>query len=255
MSAVLDAPYFRDDDEARKFLEKLRWPNGPVCPHCGTVGKAYALKITGRYRCGSPECRKDFTVKTGTAMGSSHIPLHKWMIGFYLMNSSKKGVSAKQLERTLGITYRSAWFMSHRIREAMRDGGLAPMGSGGGTVEADETFIGRKRGWVPKGGGFGHKMKVMSLVERGRAIRSFVMDDITRPDVERIIRTNVSAEARLMTDTAPYYKRGKLGTAEHHMVNHFAREYARGDVHVNTLESYLEVVQGICTGAMSGVSA
>src|SRR5215211_3467196 len=103
MSAILDAPHFRDDDAARKFLEKLRWPNGPVCPHCGTVGKAYPLKITGRYRCAEAECRKDFTVTTKTAMESSHIPIHKWTIGFYLMSSSKKGVSAKQLERELPV--------------------------------------------------------------------------------------------------------------------------------------------------------
>src|SRR3954471_634982 len=117
--SVLDAPHFRDDEAARKLIESLRWPNGPVCPHCGNEEKAYPLKIVGRYRCGNPECRKDFTVTTGTAIGSSHIPLHKWMIGFYLMNSSKKGVSAKQLERTLLISYKAAWFMAHRIRESM----------------------------------------------------------------------------------------------------------------------------------------
>jgi transposase-like protein len=226
--SVLKAPHFRDDDAARTFLESLRWPNGPVCPHCGMIGKAYRLKQPGRLRCAEPDCRKDFTVTTKTAMEGSHIPLHKWMVGFYLMNASKKAVSAKQLERTLGITYRSAWFMAHRIREAMASGGLTPMGSGGGIVEADETYIGRRRGVVPAGGGFGHKMKVMSLVERGREVRSIVLDKVTREAVERVIRENVSREARLMTDTAPYYKKGGFDTASHEMVNHYRGEYALG---------------------------
>jgi transposase-like protein len=140
--SVLDAPHFRNDDEARKLLESIRWPNGPVCPHCGGgERKAYPLKFKGRYRCGNPECRQDFTVTTKTALERSHIPLHKWMIGFYLMNSSKKGVSAKQLERTLLVSYKAAFFMAHRIRECMDGGPFGIMGGGGGIVEADETFI------------------------------------------------------------------------------------------------------------------
>jgi transposase-like protein len=143
---IFSAPHFRDDEAARKFLEGLLWPNGPVCPHCGVVGHAYETKRSGVFRCAEKVCRKDFSVTMKTVMERSHIALHKWLHGFHLMASSKKGVSAHQLHRSLDITYRSAWFMAHRIREAMRAGGLAPMGGAGGVVEADETFIGRKEG-------------------------------------------------------------------------------------------------------------
>lgn len=128
--SILTAPHFRDDEAARQLIEKIRWPNGPVCPHCGESNRRYETKRPGRFRCANQECRKDYTVTTGTVMESSHIPLHKWMTGFYLMCASKKGMSAHQLHRALGITYKSAWFMAHRIREAMRVGGLAvPMGA------------------------------------------------------------------------------------------------------------------------------
>jgi transposase-like protein len=121
------APHFQNDKDARAFVEAIRWPDGVVCPHCGSVGRAYATKREGVYRCAEKECRKDFSVTTGTVMESSHIGLHKWLMGFYLMSASKKGISAHQLHRALGITYKSAWFMAHRIREAMRVGGLTPL--------------------------------------------------------------------------------------------------------------------------------
>lgn len=151
MSDVLSAPHFQDDKEACKLLERLRWSAGRACPHCGTVDRSYATKRTQRngsavYRCGEPECRKDFTVTTKSVMESSHIALHMWMQGFYLMSSSKKGISAHQLHRSLGVTYKTAWFMAHRIREAMRAGGLAPMGGNGREVEVDETYYGRQGG-------------------------------------------------------------------------------------------------------------
>src|SRR5580698_10352290 len=139
---VFSAPQFRDDDAARKFLEGILWPNGPVCPHCGVIGHAYATKRAGVYRCAESACRKDFSVTKGTVMERSKIALHKWLQAFHLMTSSKKGVSAHQLHRTLDVTYEAAWFMAHRIREAMRAGGLAPLGGGGKIVEADETYYG-----------------------------------------------------------------------------------------------------------------
>jgi transposase-like protein len=143
MADTLAAAHFRDDASARKLIESVRWPNGPVCSHCGSVGHAYATKKPGWYRCAEKACRKDFTVTTGTVMERSHIPLHKWLIAFYMLNSSKKGISAHQLHRTLGIRYQSAWFMCHRIREAMRSGGLMPpIGGEGKIVEADETYFG-----------------------------------------------------------------------------------------------------------------
>lgn len=129
---ALTEEYFRNDDAARALIEGIRWPDGPVCSHCGSIDHAYP--VTGRvglYRCAEPECRKDFTVTTGTVMERSKVPLHKWLIAFYLMNASKKGISARQLHRTLGVTYQTAWFMCHRIREAMRDGGLTPLGGSG----------------------------------------------------------------------------------------------------------------------------
>src|SRR3954468_18104520 len=137
------APHFRDDAEARKFLERLLWPDGPVCPHCGVVNHAYATKRPGVFRCAEKECRKDFTVTMKTVMERSHIALHKWLQAFHLMCSSKKGVSAHQLHRMLDISYEAAWFLAHRIRECMRSGGLAPIGGPGKVVEADETYHGK----------------------------------------------------------------------------------------------------------------
>src|SRR3972149_1949057 len=137
-------PHFQDADAAREFIENIRWPDGVTCVHCGAVRTAYKTKKTGVYRCGEKECRKDFSVTTGSVMESSHIPLHKWLMGFYLMSASKKGMSAHQLHRSIGVTYKSAWFMAHRIREAMRQGGLIPpMGGDGQIVEADETYFGK----------------------------------------------------------------------------------------------------------------
>lgn len=141
------APYFHDEEAARSAFEMILWPNGPVCRHCGETKRRYATKRPGRYRCGNPECRKDFTVTTGTVMEKSHIKLHKWMMGFYLMSSSKKGISAHQLHRALGIKYQSAWFMAHRLREAMRDGGLLPpMGGNGGIVRSGRDLFRQGRG-------------------------------------------------------------------------------------------------------------
>jgi transposase-like protein len=137
------AAHFRDDDAARKFLETILWPDGPICPKCGVINHAYATKKPGVFRCAEKACRKDFTVTMNTVMERSHIALHKWLQAFHMMASSKKGVSAHQMHRTLDITYEAAWFMAHRIREAMRSGGLAPMGGGGKIVEADETYFGK----------------------------------------------------------------------------------------------------------------
>jgi transposase-like protein len=139
---IFSAPHFRDDEAAREYLERLLWPESkPVCAHCGVIGHAYDTKRVGVYRCAEKACRKDFSVTTKTVMERSHIALHKWLQGFHLMSSSKKGFSAHQLHRSLDITYRSAWFMAHRIREAMRAGGLAPMGGEGEVVEIDRRLV------------------------------------------------------------------------------------------------------------------
>jgi transposase-like protein len=205
--SILSEPHFHNEEAAIERLEALVWPTGPVCPKCGNVDAARFTKHKGKTaRPGLRtclECHKQFTVKVGTVFEKSHIPIHKWFQAAHLLASSKKGISAHQLHRTLEVTYKTAWFMEHRLREAMRAGPLAvAMGTGGGIVEADETFIGNKKGVEPKGGGFGHKMKVMSLVERGREVGSIVLDKVSRAAVENVIRRNVSHEARLMTDTA-----------------------------------------------------
>ena len=181
MMDVFSAPQFRDDNEARKALEAILWPDGPVCPHCGVINHAYATKRPGVYRCAEKECRKDFTVTMKTVMERSKIALHKWLQAFHLMCSSKKGVSAHQLHRTLDISYEAAWFMAHRIREAMRAGGLAPLGGGGKIVEADETYYGNvdhpvygpnKQGRI-RINRKGNKRPIVALVERGGSVRTF----------------------------------------------------------------------------------
>lgn len=258
MSNALSASHFTNDDAARALIESIRWPDGPVCSHCGTVGHAYAVKgRAGLYRCAEKECRKDFTCTTGTVMERSKIALHKWMMGFYLMNASKKGISAHQLHRSLGITYQSAWFMCHRIREAMRDGGLAPMGGAGGIVEADETYFGdipeAKRRVSPrrakdgrpytKSGrsGVGGKRAIVSLVERGGKVRSFHVAVADGETVAKIVTENVAKETRLHTDESRLYIKVGANYAAHETVNHSAKEYARGDVTTNSVEGYFSI--------------
>lgn len=251
---AFSAPYFASEAEARLFLEGIRWPNGPVCPHCQEAKRRYGTDRPGRYRCGNPKCRKDYTVTTGTVMERSHIALHKWLQGFYLMASSKKGVSAHQLHRTLSITYKAAWFMAHRIREAMRAGGLdtPPFGSGGRVVEADETYFGNaevlrpRRKYFPpptKGGrvGPGGKRAIVSLVERDGDVRSFHIAVADKATVNKIVVDNLSREARLYTDESLLYRDVSGHVSEHATVKHSVKEYVRGKVHTNTVEGYFSI--------------
>ena len=259
MAAYTDA-HFNNEEAARATLERVLWPEGPVCPHCGVIGHAYARKRPGVWRCAEPECRKDFTVTMKTVMERSHIPLHKWLLAFHLFTASKKGFSAHQLHRTLGITYRSAWFMAHRIREAMRAGGLTPptaMGGPGKIVEADETYFGdvpeKKRHVSPrrakdgrpfakKGNhGPGGKRAIVSLVERGGNVRSFhvaVADGVT---VANIVNENVHRETRLHTDESRLYTKVGANFKTHETVVHSRKEYARGDVTTNSVEGYFSI--------------
>ena len=230
--SVFSAPHFHDEAAAYEYVEALLWPNGPVCPHCGETERISKMKgkstRIGAYKCYA--CRKPMTVKIGTIFEDSHVPMHMWLQAFHLMCSSKKGCSANQLARTLGVHIRTGWHLGHRIREAMRSGPLAPMG---GVVEVDETFIGRKAG-APKRRGTGHKHAVLSLVERGGSVRSVHVADIKARTVVPIVKANVAKEARVMTDDALQYE-GKLGDyAEHGVINHSAEEYVRGDIHTNT---------------------
>ncbi len=252
----LTAPYFLDKDKARERLEALRWPDGPECPHCGSV-KAWPLKTRpGLYKCGEYLCGKQFTVTVGTVFERSKIPLNKWLMAVYLMCSSKKGISSHQLHRTLGVTYKTAWFMTHRIREAMRDDSGELLGSKGSPVEADETFIGAKRPkHKPKGmSGSGHKMKVLSLVERGGRIRSFHVPNVTAPTLKPILEENINPVARLMTDAAGQYRGLNKHFAEHNTVDHSSGEYAHGDIYTNTLESYFGVMKRGLSGVYQHVS-
>ena len=238
--SILSQNHFHNEHAAVERLEAIVWPNGPICPHCGGVDRITSVKggRIGLRRCG--QCKGQFTCKVGTVFEDSKIPLHKWFQAAHLLASSKKGISSHQLHRTLSVTYKTAWFMSHRLREAMRDTNGGPIGGGGKIVEADETFFVNKKGF-DKRSGIGRKMVVVSLVERGGPLRSTILDSVSWPDIDRIVKQNVNRESRLMTDEAAYYKSVGKGFAEHGSVNHSAGEYGRGDVHVNTLEGYYSI--------------
>lgn len=242
--SVLSKKYFHDEPAAFAHLEGLLWPEGPTCLHCGNADakriKRFEGKATriGLHKCN--ECRKQFTVKVGTVFESAHIPLHKMLQAVYLLTASKKGCSAHQLHRTLEITYKSAWFLAHRIREAMRDGSLAPMGGAGGVVEVDETYIGKQAGHA-KEKGAAHKNIVLTLVERGGAARSFHIASFGVAEVVPIVRKNVRLESRLMSDEARQYVAIGKEFADHGAVDHSSYEWGRGDVTTNTVEGYYSI--------------
>jgi transposase-like protein len=259
----LTADYFNDADKAREYLEAQRWPDGPVCPHCGSL-KATSLDGAkhrpGLYQCNETECREQFTVTVGTVMERSKIPLHKWLLAIHLLGSSKKGMSAHQLHRTLEITYQSAWFLCHRIRAAMADDGSTPMGGEGKIVEADETYFGNKKErrttrtsgepFIKKGkrGGPANKRPVVSLVERGGSVRSFHVGHATAATVGKIVADNVARETRLHTDESRLYTEVGSKFAAHETVKHSVGEYVRGEVHTNTIENFYSVFKRGMTG-------
>lgn len=239
----LTDPIFHDDNAARAYMEAQRWPDGVVCPHCGGVDKCKRLDGSkhrpGLFQCG--DCRKQFTVTVGTIFERSKVSLSKWMMATHMMASSKKGMSAHQLHRTIGVTYKTAWFMWHRIREAMTDNTDAGFGTGGGTVEVDETFIGREPG-KPIRRGVGHKMKVVTLVDRTtKRAKSVVVDDLKIKTLLPILKANIAAEATVHTDEAMQYDNLCDHFADHQSVNHGAEEYVRGDVTTNTVEGYFSI--------------
>jgi transposase-like protein len=246
---VLSDARFHSEEAAYAFIEAKLWPNGPVCPHCKTVGRAYRLKgpstRIGLLKCAA--CRRQFNVKVGTIFESSHIPLRKWLQAIHLLCSSKKGMSTHQLYRLLGITLKSAWFLSHRIREAMRDDSLGPLGHFGGAgnaVEADETFIGRKKGVPTPKGGTSHKHAVLALVERGGKVKAVHINSVTSEEIGRIVRENLAREAWLMTDEAKYYIEVGKETAGHSTVNHSEGEYVSFEdatLHTNTIEGFFSI--------------
>lgn len=243
MASALSAKHFHDEDAAFAYVEKRLWPTGPHCPHCGGVERLGKLKgkttRAGLWKC--YQCRKPFTVRMGTIFESSHVPLHIWLQAMYLIAGSKKGISSNQLHRILGVTLKTAWFLSHRIREAMREGDLTPFGGDGGAVEVDETYIGRKKG-KPIRGAYHHKMAVLGLVDRdsGRC-RLFHVEKASGSNIQPIVLANLSREARLMTDESMMYRKIGREFAEHSAVHHYEKEYVRGDVTTNTVEGAFSI--------------
>jgi transposase-like protein len=239
--SVVSAAYFHDADAAREELERVLWPQGPVCPRCQGKERITAVKggRAGLLRCGP--CKRQFTVTVGTVFESSHVPLNLWLQAVYLMCSSKKGISSHQLMRTLGVQYKTAWFMTHRIREAMKSGNLPPMGGEGSTVEIDETFIGTKYKKPEGARGFAHKNAVMTLVQRGGSARSFHVEGTKAADLLPIIKANVAPGTQIMTDEAGQYAHLNKHFASHDFVRHGAGEYGRGPVHTNTVEGFYSV--------------
>jgi len=243
MSCNLSAKHYHDEDEAFAYVEAHLWPNGAVCSHCGETKRVGRMGGTatrkGLHKCYA--CRKQFTVRQGTIFESSHVPLHVWLMAIYLISGSKKGISSHQLSRTIGLTVKTAWFLSHRIREAMREGDLAPFGEGGGAVEVDETYIGRKKG-MPIRGAYHHKMAVLGLIDRdsGRA-RLFHVEKASGRNIQPIVLANLSREARLMTDESYIYRGIGRQFAEHSSVKHYEDEYVRGDVTTNTVEGAFSI--------------
>src|SRR6266540_2854504 len=253
----LTNPAFKDEDKAREFLEKTRWPDGPVCPFCGQLETVKPLggksMGPGWYHCS--ECREKFTVRVGTLYERSHIALHKWLLATHLMVSSKKGMSAHQLHRMLGITYKSAWFMAHRIREAFKMPESGPIGGGGKIVEADETFWGnvkpyRHRAPGRRNAGWGHKNKILALVERDGASRTFHLANVDHQTLKPILQAQIAQDTHLMTDGASHYKEIGPDFLSHEAVNHAAGEYARKSrkvkgavAHTNTVESFFGLLK------------
>jgi transposase-like protein len=252
----LQNPIFTDEGKAREWLEARVWPNGPVCPHCGAtdedVSKLEGSKHRpGLYQCN--QCREQFTVTVKTLFERSHVPLSKWLAALFLLTASKKGVSAHQVHRSLAITYKTAWFMMHRLREALRAGDLSPMGGNGGIVEADETYFGdipeaKRRTTKTTGkpfsrnpGGPKNKRAILSLVERGGRVRSFNPSIADGENVTKIVRENVARESRLHTDESALYHRVGKEFTSHETVKHSADEYVRGDVTTNSVEGYFSI--------------
>jgi transposase-like protein len=241
MKFDLTNPVFSDAEKAREYLESLHWPDGPVCPHCGLMNATKVGGSTARpglHMCNA--CRKQFTVTVGTIFEDSKIPLNKWLLAFRLLNGGKKGISANELSRHLGITYKSAWFMAHRIREAMKDGNPSPLGGKGKTVEVDETFVGGKKG-NRASRKTAKKQSVLSLIERGGRVRSFHIARIHANTIRGAIVTNIDRNSHLMSDDARYYWALGREFASHGTTIHALRQFAVGERHSNTAENFFSI--------------
>ncbi len=255
---TFNEPQHQSEEAARQWFESLRWSDGIVCPHCDSIGRAYTRSRPGLYRCAEKECRNDFTVRTKSVLESSHIPLRLWAQAFTLLCSSKKGMSAHQVHRILKITYKSAWFLCHRIREAMRIGGLGPLGGEGKIVEADETYFGsvekaKVRTKTTSGRPFTksgktgptNKRPIVALVERGGNVRRFHVPVADQATVEKIVGENIARESRLHTDESRLYFNAPDSFAAHETVHHTSGEYVRYEdgrvIHTNSAEGYFSI--------------
>jgi transposase-like protein len=253
---------FQDADAARAHLEATRWPEGPICPHCGVVDQATNVggksARKGCYQCNA--CRDQFTVTVGTVFERSKVPLNKWLLATYLLSSSKKGYSAHQLHRTIGVTYKTAWFMFHRIREAMVESNPGPMGGEGKFVEVDETYVGgtesnmHKSKRAPKDIAMDRKQAVVTLVERNGAARSFHVANVTVKNLRTALVTNIDRKSHLMTDGYMAYRGIGREFASHGSVNHQKGEYARGSTHSNTAENFFSILKRGVIGTYHHVS-
>ena len=256
----LTDPIYNDEATAREHFENIRWPDGPVCPHCGTIDRVKPLggksMGPGWYHCGA--CRDKFTVRVGTVYERSKIPLHKWILATHLLAASKKGMSAHQLHRMLGVTYKTAWFMTHRIRKAMRETSSG-LGGGGSTVEVDETYWGntKPRG-QKKGRGGEHKEKVLTLLERKGRAHSFHVPKVNAETLRPIIKEQIKADTHIMTDEAAVYCLSKEPLSKdfqsHNYVRHNIGEYVRGDIYTNTIENCFSILKRGLTGTYQHVS-
>jgi transposase-like protein len=250
--SALENAIFTDATKARVWLEKLLWKGEISCGYCGAVEENTALPSRpGYYQCNA--CRKQFTVLVGTVFERSHIPLNKWLMAAFLICSSKKGISAHQMHRMLGITYKSAWFMMHRLREAMAPANPGPLGGEGKVVEADETYLGKRDGKPSKPdsfvSGFGWvkhpkietQRKIVALVERGGAVRSVVVTKVDKATVRKVLFQNADKRSTLMTDESTVYPAAGAHFADHQTVNHSQYEYSRGAASTNTIEGVFSV--------------
>lgn len=251
--------HFNTDDKARAYLESICWPNGPVCPHCKNADAKHIWKIEaneqkkvrpGLYQCG--ECNKQFTATVGTIFEDSHIPLRKWLVAWYLVAASKKGISSLQIQRILGLgSYRTALFMTHRIRHALKDPEVGRKLAG--IVECDETYVGGKT----RGHGrhfMGNKVPVVSLVERGGRVRSQVTKHVTGKNLKAVLNANISPAATIMTDDFRAYRKAAKGFAKHEAVNHSAGEYVRGSAHTNGVEGFFSLLKRGVMGTFHHIS-